>query len=149
MHRKIAAALLAMLALGVASCGSSETTVTRAQLVSRLESACHVAQQTAQQQIARANASTRRSNAALAEALVAYQRYVLRRVEHVKVSDAAAQRDLVAMKQIARERLAMVERARAAGANAQRVIVAMQAQSEAVTRRLQTVLRSLGVTGCV
>jgi len=149
MHRKVVAALLAVLALGVASCGSSETTVTRAQLVSRIERACRVAQQAAQQQIGRAQASARRSGAALAEALVNYQRYVLARVEHVKSSDATAQSDLTAMKAASRERLAMVERARAAGANAQRAITAMQAQSEAVTRRIQAALAGLGITNCV
>ncbi|HXE44501.1 MAG TPA: hypothetical protein VN635_04820 [Conexibacter sp.] len=148
MHRKVAAALLAVLALGAASCGSSETTVTRAQLVSRIESACRVAQRTAQQQIARASASARRSGATLVIALSNYQRYVLGRVEHVKVSNAAAQSDLAAIKDAGRERLAMVERARKAGGDTQRALLAMQSQSEAVTRRLQTALRGLGITGC-
>jgi len=145
MHRRVVVAvLLAVLALGVASCGSSETTVTRAQLVSRIESACRVAQRTAQRRLSTA----RGSGAVLAEALVTYQRYVLARVEHVKVSDAAAQSDLTAVKQAGRARLAIVERARAAGANAQRAINAVQAQTEAVTRRLTAALRDLGVEGC-
>ena len=45
MHRKVAAALVVALALGVASCGGGQRTetVSRAQLVSRLESTCAAA----------------------------------------------------------------------------------------------------------
>lgn len=149
MHRKVAAALLAVLALGVASCGSSETTVTRAQLVSRLETACRAAQRTAQQQLARASASAKRSGAGLVAALEGYERYVLGRVEHVRVSNAGAQRDLATFKETARQRLALIERVRAAGGNMQRAIAAKQAQIEAATRREQAALSGLGVRGCI
>lgn len=49
MHRKVAAALAAALALGLASCGGGDRTETvgRAQLISRLESACLAGQREA------------------------------------------------------------------------------------------------------
>src|SRR5215207_2754564 len=42
MHRKVAAALVVALALGIASCGGGQKTetVSRAQLINRLETAC-------------------------------------------------------------------------------------------------------------
>jgi hypothetical protein len=53
MHRKVAAALVAALALGVASCGGGQKTetVSRAQLISRLEAACRVGQAEAKAQM--------------------------------------------------------------------------------------------------
>jgi hypothetical protein len=52
MHRKVAAALVAALALGVASCGGGQKTetVSRAQLIGRLEAACLAGQREARRQ---------------------------------------------------------------------------------------------------
>ena len=52
MHRKVAAALVVALALGLASCGGGQKTetVSKAQLISRLEAACLAGTREAQRQ---------------------------------------------------------------------------------------------------
>lgn len=53
MHRKVAAALVVALAHGLAGCGGGQKTetVSRAQLISRLESACLAGQREARQRL--------------------------------------------------------------------------------------------------
>jgi len=53
MHRKVAAALVVALALALASCGGGQKTetVSRAQLISRLEAACLAGQREARRQM--------------------------------------------------------------------------------------------------
>ena len=86
MHRKVAAALVAVLALGLASCGSSQKTetVSRAQLISRLEAACLAGQRAAK---AQPNGET--NQAAYLNGIIANLRTIDEKVGHLETTGAA------------------------------------------------------------
>ncbi len=146
MYRKVAAALVAVLALGVASCGESGKTLTRADLVRQVEAACRQGQQVTQQ---RGRASGRSGESvAFLTALVVGQRVVVARIKDFNGS-GEAKSDFAAFKQSMQQRLALFERVQSAGsAGIQRAIRAVQAEAEAVTRRLQAAATRLGLEGC-
>lgn len=148
MHRKVAAALVAVLALGIASCGSSEKTLTRAQLVSRIELACRQGQQAMTKAGRQARGAAGEPGRFVAGVL-AGQRVVLERIEGITTS-GSAKSEFDALKQGMKQRLALIERVQKAGrANFQSAIRAAQAEAQAVTRTAQQAETALGVTGCV
>ena len=147
MHRKVAAVVVAALALGLASCGGSEPVLTRAQLTSKLTVACRQALRQAQQEI-RAN-SNDRSGMAFVNAILSDQHAVMDRIKHFN-PPAAAKADFEAFKQGVQQRIDLVERVKGAGrAGVQRAMASIQAQGEAISRKVQTATKHLGVEGCI
>lgn len=147
MHRKVAAALVAALALAVASCGGSESeTLTRAQLVRRIETACREGQRAGTQQV-RASRGAESQEAFIA-ALLAGQKKEFEGLKNVKSADAA-KADYEAFKEGVQARIAVIERVTSAGrADFRRELSAAQPQAEALTKRLEVVIRRLGIVGC-
>ena len=142
MHRKVAAALVAALALGIASCGESGKTLTRADLVRQVDAACRQGQQAAQQR-GRARGST-----TFVTAIVAGQSVIVARIKNLNGA-GDAKSDFATFKQSMQQRLALFQRVQSAGsAGLQRAIRAVQAEAEAVTRRLQDAAGRLGLEGC-
>jgi hypothetical protein len=146
MYRTVAAALVAVLALGVASCGGSgTTTLTRAELVRRVEVACREGQR-ASQKVTRASAGGR---SAFIQAILASQRTVMDRLEDLEASDAA-KTDFAAFKSGVQTRLSLIQRvASADSGDQQRAMEAVRAKAEAATRRVTEAARRLGVDGCI
>jgi hypothetical protein len=148
MHRTVAAALVAALALAVASCGGSEPKLTRAELAKRVEVACREGQQQLGRHVRNASASARRSGRALLDAIIADQHYVIDRVDGLNVADAM-QPDLDALKQGMQERVDLVKKLKPKDdASLQRAMDALQRPVEVVTARVQAAARRLGVQGC-
>ncbi len=147
MHRKVAAALVAALALAVASCGGSESeTLTRAQLVRRIETACKQGQRESTKQ-ARASGGADGQQAYVA-ALLAGQKKELDALNNVKSADAA-KADYEAFKEGLKARIALIERVASADrANTESAVRAAQPSAEAITRRVEAAIRRLGVEGC-
>jgi hypothetical protein len=149
MHRKVAAALLAALALGIAGCGGSEETLSRAQLTSRIQAACRQAQRA---QEARMRRSARGSGtAAFIDAVVAGQKVAVERIDELHPTDAV-QSQFDAFKQGMQDRVDLFERvASVDGSDAavKRAVAAISAAGDAINRRLSTAARRLGVEGCV
>jgi hypothetical protein len=149
MHRKVAAAFVAALALGVASCGSSEPPLTRAQLVSRVEAACRAGQQASQRQARTSSGSSRSANAlAFVEAVVAGQKVAIDRIEDLNAPDEVKD-TFDSFKQSMQQRADLFDRVKSAGAaNLQRAMTTAQRDGEALSKRLQQAVRDLGVEGC-
>lgn len=148
MHRKVAAALLAVLALGVASCGGSEQrTLTRAELVRQVELACRAGQAEMQRQ-PRATGSGTAGTAHFLAAVLAGQRVVVARIkDYAGSGDAKA--DFADFKQAMQQRLALFERlARGGTANLRSGIAANQAQANALSTQIERSTQSLGIRGC-
>jgi hypothetical protein len=148
MHRKVAAALVAALALAVASCGGSETTtLSRAELVRQVEVACREGQREGQKQ-ARASRGSAGSGAFI-DAVLANQKLVMERIDDLETS-GAAKADWETFRSGMQTRLDAIERVAAADrADQQRVIRSVQSELEAVGRRMDAAARSLGITGCI
>lgn len=147
MHRKVAAALVTVLAIGLASCGGSEPVLTRAQLTSKITVACREAQAQAQREM-RAN-QTDRSGLAFVNAILTDQHAVMDKVKHLN-PPAAAKSDFEAFKQGVQQRIDLVERIRSAGrGGVRRAIAAAQRQGEVITRKVQAATRNLGIEGCI
>jgi hypothetical protein len=147
MHRKVAAAFAAALALGVGGCGGSEAQLTRAQLVRRIEVACRQGQRETQTQMR----SSRGSNdgTAFLDAILAGQNAVMDKIGDLN-APAAAQADYDAVKKGMEQRIELVKRVQSAGrAGLQRAMAAVQPQADAATRRVQAATRRLGVEGCI
>jgi hypothetical protein len=144
MHRKVAAAIVAALALAVAGCGGSEsTTVDRAELVKRVSAACRAAENTA----AKAAARAQRSDNPFA-AYRAGQELLLERVEDLDTS-GSAKADFDAYKEGLRTRFAAFEKVAAASrAERERVIRSLQREAEAAAKKIETSARRLGFRGC-
>lgn len=143
MHRKLAAALVAALALGVASCGGSDSAepLTRAQLVRGLETACRAAQ-------ARAEQVGRRDGANIFAAALAGQEQLLERVQALEPPEAL-QGDLDTLERSLAERVDVVSKVAAADrADVARAFEAEGRRMAEVTRSLEGVYRRLGVEGC-
>jgi hypothetical protein len=148
MHRKVAAALVAALALGIASCGGSETTtLSRAELVRRVELACREGQREVEK---RGRASRGRGDqSSFIDAILAGQQIVMDRIDNLDTS-GAARADFETFKDGLQARLDAIERvAEVDRADQQRAIRAVQSDVEVATRRAQTAARRLGIDGCV
>ncbi|HEV7772878.1 MAG TPA: hypothetical protein VGO48_06290 [Conexibacter sp.] len=147
MHRKVAAALVAALALAVASCGGSESeTLTGAALVRRIETACREGQREATKQTRAARGSA--SQETFLAALLAGQKAELDALDGVTTT-GAAKADFEAFKEGVQTRIDLVERVASADrADVQRTLRAVQPEAEVAARKLQAAARSLGVEGC-
>jgi hypothetical protein len=145
MHRKVAAALVAALALAVASCGGSEETLTGAQLVRRIETACKEGQREGAKQARAARGS---DQAAFVAALLAGQKTEMAALDDVNTS-GAAKADFEAFKQGVQARIDAIERVNSADrADYERTLRAAKGPAEAASRKVQEAARSLGVEGC-
>lgn len=144
MHRTVAAALVAALALGVASCGGTEkTTLTRAELVRQIEIACRDGERESQKQMRARRGTNERT--AFANAILINQRTVLDRLDGFEAS-GAAKADFESYKAAVQTRLDAIEKiASSSGADQQRAIAEVQPRVEAASRRAQTALARLGV----
>ena len=146
MHRKVAAALVAALALAVASCGGSEETLTGAQLVRRIETACKEGQREGSKKARAARGS--QDQATFIEALLVGQRTELDALDDVNTT-GAAKADFEAFKTGVQARIDAIERVTSADrADFERALRAAQGPATAATRRVEAAARSLGVEGC-
>ena len=145
MHRKIAAAIVAVLALALASCGGSEkTTLSRAALVRRVELACREGQRITE----RAVREARSADGFNLDAMRAGQEAILDKIEDLDTS-GAARADFDGFKDGMRERLEAIEEVAAADrADQARVLRSVQTEATAAGRRIEVAVRSLGLVGC-
>lgn len=147
MHRTVAAAVLAALALGVASCGSSEPPLTRAELVSRVEVACRSAQKLGARK-ARSSGSTSDQQRAFVDSIQANQQAVMDKVSDLHPA-AAAKDAFERFKQGEQARLDMIKRLDGiTGAKLQRAVAAVSREAEALTKRLEAAKTELGIRNC-
>lgn len=148
MHRKVAAALVAVLALALAGCGGSEqTSLTRAELVRRVEQACRDAQRVGQRAARQARGEAT-GIAAFIQAALAGQRAITDRIEDYTTS-GEAKADFEAFKDSMQARVEAIDRiASADRADQQRVIREVQADLDDAARRAQDAAASLGIEGC-
>ncbi|HMJ03232.1 MAG TPA: hypothetical protein VK506_09825 [Conexibacter sp.] len=141
MHRKVAAALVAALALAAAGCGGSES-LTRAQVVTRLEAACRLAQE----RTAEESRGARTEN--FFAALLVGQRVLVKRIDGIEPPDELSD-DVETVKTGFAERTDMVARvADTPRAERERAIRALNTELSSVTRDLEGALRRLGVRDC-
>jgi hypothetical protein len=143
MHRKVAAALVAVLALGVASCGGTETrTLGRAELVRQIELACREGQRTAREEAAR---DTGDSNFA---AVIAANRLVTEKLDALD-TDSAAKADLEAMTAALHVRLKAIQQvADAARSERQAVMRSVEQKATRAGREIEAAARRLGTASC-
>jgi hypothetical protein len=122
MHRTVAAALVAALALALASCGSGEKTetVSRAQLVHRLDAACVAAQRQARTQMRGRSGQT-----AFAEAIRATLQTVEDRVGNLDTA-GSARADFKSYLATVRVRIDALERILSADAADQQGLIARE-----------------------
>jgi hypothetical protein len=149
MYRKVAAVLVAVLvavlALGVASCGSSEPELTRAQLVKQTQAACRAARAVTYRKL-RSNRSG--DQVVFIAAVVAGQEIVVDRLNDLN-PPAAAQDAFDAFKQGEQDRLdALKQIASSDRAEIERAIREAQPQIEAIGRRTSAAEKRLGIEGC-
>jgi hypothetical protein len=148
MHRKVAAALIAAFALGIAGCGGDEP-LTRAQLVRSIETACKQGLRTTQARTRESRGPANESQKRFVAAVVAGQRVVVSRIEDLNAPDATKD-DFDAFKSALQERTDAYGRiGSGTGAAVQRAIAASQTQTEALTIRMAEAARRLGVEGCI
>jgi len=141
MHRMVAAALVAALALVLASCGGGEKTqtVSRAEVVRRLESACRAGQREAVRQN-----QGRRGPIAFANAAHANLETVLDQIGDLETT-GRSRADFDAYKAAVRVRLPALERIISAdGADRQRVIAREEAIIRPATARGYDAIGRLG-----
>jgi hypothetical protein len=145
MHRKVAAAIVAALALAVASCGGSEkTTLDRAALVRRVELACREGQRASEREAKKSRAT----DGFNFDALLVGQRTVVDKIEDLDTT-GAAKRDFDTFKDGMRTRLDLIERVASADrADQPRVLRSVQADANKLVRKLETATRRLGLRGC-
>jgi hypothetical protein len=144
MHRKVAVAIAAALALTVASCGGSgTTTLNRAELVRRVEVACRDAQ-TAATRKARAGGRTPDPVAALQ----AGQKALVERLEDLNAS-GAAKADFADYKAGLNDRLDAINKVLAASrADRSKAIRSVEAEATAAGRKMEAAARRLGLHSC-
>ncbi|MFL5817277.1 MAG: hypothetical protein ACJ76L_06710 [Conexibacter sp.] len=147
MHRKVAVALVAALALAVASCGGSESeTLTGAALVRRIETACREGQREGTK-VSRAARGSGDITAFLG-ALLASQKATLDTLDNVNTT-GADKADLEAFKDGVQVRIDAIERVTSADrADVRSAMRAVQPEAEAAGRKIEAAARSLGVKGC-
>jgi len=141
MHRTVAAALVAVLVLALASCGGAES-LTRAELVRRIEAACNTAQ-------AQMRARGGGEQGSFLAAIAASQRVVVKTVSKLHPPDAS-KADFETFKQGLEQRLAVFTRAESSvrSVGVASAVRSVQAEGEVITKRLRTAATRLGATGC-
>jgi len=145
MHRKVAAALLAVLALGVTSCGSSGRTVSQAELVRQVELACKEAQREVQSTARRGSGE---ATVRFVAAVIAGQRLLIARIKQYDGS-GEAKAEFADFKQTMQQRLALLERVRSVRSGQLRnAIRGAQAEAEALSTRARAIAARIGFQGC-
>jgi hypothetical protein len=148
MHRKVAAALVAALALGAAGCGGAEP-LTRAQLVRRIETACAQGQRATQRRLKTTRGSTEESQKRFIAAVVVGQRAIVDGIEDLDAPDSAKD-TFDAFKQAISERTDVFDRLQSGSmAEIRRKVSTAQPQTEVLTGRMAQAARELGVDGCI
>jgi len=143
MHRKVAAALVAALALAVASCGGSEPQLSRAELVRRIEVACREGRAAT----TKASRENRESNS-FAAAVSSGQHVMMDKIGNLN-PPPAAKADFEAMKSSMQQRLELVDKVKNADrAAVDKTLREVQPTVEAASRRVQELQRRLGIEGC-
>ena len=140
MHRRVAAAVAAVLALGVASCGESSEPLTRAQLQNRIEAACRQAAQRAQD-------GGRTADDFFAMVLTA-QRDLVERVEGLDPPDELSDTVERLQEGLTQRADAIADVADAPRGEQQRAAASINERLEAITRDVEAALSDLGVRGC-
>jgi hypothetical protein len=151
MDRRIAAALVCTLALGTASCGSTEAKLTREQLVAKMQLACRQAATATAQQQSRSGIGTTSSpdHAALGAAMLAGQQVLEDRLADLNPPDAAKQ-DFEAFRKGIQQRLDLYERMEAEfRSGAQTASNELQQQNLALFHRLDDIAHRLELAGCI
>jgi acyl-CoA reductase-like NAD-dependent aldehyde dehydrogenase len=141
MHRKVAAALIAALTLALASCGGGQKTetVSRAQVVSRLEAACLAGQREARKQAQRGS-----GREVFLHAIIANLRTIRDKVGNLETS-GSGKAAFDSYKETVRARLDAFERIAAAGrADQPRVIRAERSVIGAGGQRAHAAIVRLG-----
>lgn len=148
MHRTVAAALLAVLALGAASCGGSQKTLTGAELVRQIEVACREGQKETQRQQRGARGTGGAATLHFLNAVLAGQRVVIGKIDGYDTT-GASKAAFDELRQAMHQRLALFQRVQSAGAaHVQSAITSAQSEGEVVSRRIGDAVARLGVTGC-
>lgn len=149
MNRNVAAALAVALTLGVASCGGSEETLTRAELVRQVNVACRDGQELSQRQMRATRGAAARDGTGFLTAILDGQRTVVDRLDDLNPPDAAKD-DFDAFKQGVQDRLDLFARVESVGSRGlQRAMAAAQRDGEVLTRSVQDAATRLGVRGCI
>jgi len=132
MYRTIAAALVAALTVALASCGGTETTtVSRAELVHRLETACLAGQRVTHEHL---HGGRPRNATEFLNAIITSQRFVLKRIGNLETR-GPAKAVFDGLKDIMRRRLAALERvASAPRADFQRMVAQERPRIDVGTR---------------
>lgn len=150
MDRRIAAALVSALALGVASCGSTEPQLTRTQLVAKINVACREAAKATSQQTRSGLGTTASPNrAALAAALIAGQHVLEDRLAGLTPPDAAKQ-EFEAFRTEIQQRLHVYEQMQATfRSGAQTTSSKLQQQNFVLFHRLDGISHHWELQGCI
>jgi hypothetical protein len=143
MHRTVAAAIVAALALAVASCGGSEkTTLSGAALVRRVELACRSAQRESE----RAAREAARSDPFAG--IRAGQRFLVDELDGLDAS-GAAKADFNTFKEGVRERFDAIETVASADReDRNRALRSVQRSATAASERIESAARRLRLDGC-
>jgi len=144
MDRKIAAALVSALALGVVSCGSAGPKLTREQLISKVEAACQEGGQTTQREM-RGSSST---PVQYGSAITAGQRVIVARLRGLN-PPAAAKRDFIAFQAGMQQRLQVYEQVLAALRGGGQPSAALQQHNLTLFRQLDALAKREGFVGCI
>jgi len=141
MDCKVAVAIIAALALAVASCGGSETTtLDRGQLVQQVELACREAQSTMRERFR----ATRSSLGALRDS----QRQLVDRLEGLEAS-GGAKHDFNTYMEGVRIRLQAIQKVVSApSAERESVMRSVRGKAEAAMRRSAAAASRLGIDSC-
>lgn len=149
MHRKVAVAFVAALAVGAASCGGSEP-LTRAELVSQVASACREAQDSSKAEM---RSATRRSGddagAAMMSVMASRQQDFLDRVGDLEPSERL-QAALDAYEQQVKQRRDLLQDATSdLRARGEEAMAAFARKSAEVQERVRRAAQELGVKDCL
>jgi hypothetical protein len=149
MHRKVAAALVAVLALGVASCGDSGgEPLARAELVRRIERVCRDAQRDAQRALRRAGTRDD-GGVAFVSAIATSTSTVVDRLGELEPAGGVANA-FNAFKDGMEERDELLSRLEGLrGAELQREMRAIEDEATRNGERIQAAGTRLGVEGCI
>jgi hypothetical protein len=144
MHRKVAAALVAAFAVGLAGCGGTETrTLKRAALVRQVELACREVQREV-----RAYQREAGRSANPVETIRAGQEFLVGELDELEGA-GAARADFARFKEAVKARFDGIDEiAAASDAERDRVLRSLQPEIERASRAIGTATRNLGIEGC-
>lgn len=143
MHRTVAAALVAALALGVASCGGSEEALTRAQLVRQIEVACNEGRKAASR-VKRAS----EQRTLMVDRLLAGQRTAMDQIDDLKPAEGV-KADFEEFKQQLHARSDLFSSVKSlSGAALVRAMNEKEGQGYDINKKLHFAAVRLGVEAC-